>query len=74
MGTEYLLFPTWTSNNGQDDIKWYSAKTSNSTTSITIQKSNHNNETGNYTVHIYKSDDGATAKECIFNVSNLLTF
>ena len=27
-GTSYVWFPTWTSNNGQDDIIWYDAKLS----------------------------------------------
>ena len=52
-GTSYVWFPTWTSNNGQDDIIWYDAKLSGETAYLTINKANHNNESGIYNTHIY---------------------
>lgn len=52
-GTSYVWFPTWTSNNGQDDIIWYDAKLSAETAYLTINKANHNNESGVYNTHIY---------------------
>ena len=55
----YLRYPTWTANNGQDDIKWYEATTKttrNGNSSVygyTINTANHNNESGPYNTHVY---------------------
>ncbi len=55
-----ILFAVWSSNNGQDDIKWYSGnKLTNSTYQISVPISNHNYDVGTYNVHIYtKSSSG----------------
>lgn len=46
--------PVWTEENGQDDLKWYTAKRqSNGTYKVTIQKSQHKNGVGTYHVHLY---------------------
>ena len=59
-----VQFPTWTVNNGQDDLFsewWTNAKctgTRNGTTwSYRVHRSDHNNELGTYQTHIYAYDD-----------------
>ena len=51
-----VQFPTWTENNGQDDIIWYEAtskmKNNKKTWYYSIKKSEHNNENGTYITHI----------------------
>lgn len=52
-----ISFPVWTSNNGQDDIIWYSAtKQSDDTWTAKIPISNHNKEIGTYSIHAYYTD------------------
>ena len=52
-----VQFPTWTSNNGQDDIQWYTAAKGTRHSTVVwyygIRKSNHKNETGVYNTHVY---------------------
>ena len=68
--SQRVLFPTWTSNNGQDDIDWMRAESSNVLVhTVTIYKSNHNNETGTYNVHIYSAFSNWTANGFIGNVT-----
>ena len=71
-GTQYLLFPTWTVANGQDDIDWMSSENSTRTHVVTIYKSRHNNESGSYAVHIYEANSALTATKLIGNIT--LTF
>ena len=56
-----VQFPTWTENNGQDDIIWYEAtskmKNNKKTWYYSIKKSEHNNENGTYITHIYGTDE-----------------
>ena len=63
-----VRFPTWTTNNGQDDLQeqWYVA---NQTTRhecnayyYTVNKSNHNNESGIYNTHIYEYDENGNGE------------
>ncbi len=63
--TTYVLFPTWTDRNGQDDIKWYNTSKNGNYNEVRIYKSNHNNETGRYNVHIYDSVSSGTARNNI---------
>lgn len=55
-GTKYIKFPTWTANNGQDDIIWYNGTVYSSSAIRRIYFSDHNNESGTYNVHIYAYD------------------
>ena len=55
-GIQKVEFPTWTSYNGTDDQKWYTATVSGNTASCYIPISDHNYESGNYEVHIYAYD------------------
>ena len=62
----YVLFPTWTSYNGQDDLRgsdgswpyleFHKGTLVNGQASFRVNKSDHNNETGEYTIHIYAYD------------------
>ena len=46
--------PVWTSQNGQDDIKWYKAeKAADVSYTYTFYAKNHNFESGHYNVHVY---------------------
>lgn len=51
-----VLFPTWTENNGQDDLKspWIQGeKVADGVSKTTILLSKHNYETGTYYTHVY---------------------
>lgn len=62
VGVTKVEFPTWTINNGQDDLKWHVGNpwSENANGTITysarINASDHNNEQGYYTTHIYAYD------------------
>ena len=46
--------PVWTSQNGQDDIKWYKAeKAADGSYTYTFYAKNYNFESGHYNVHVY---------------------
>lgn len=54
---ENLVVPTWSENNGQDDIVWYMAdKQSNGTFTVTVQLKNHKFDSGKYHAHLYSKD------------------
>ena len=57
-GSVYLSWPTWTTNKGQDDIKWGETTSSSKTHTYTVKKSDHKNETGVYEVDIYTRENG----------------
>ena len=48
-----IYVPTWSTEDGQDDIVWYSASgNSDGSYSVTVQRSNHSTD-GEYVSHIY---------------------
>lgn len=53
---KYVQFPTWTRENGQDDITWEHGELRGDTITYTVNMSDHNNETGIYDSHIYLYD------------------
>src|SRR5699024_12109141 len=55
-GVQEVLFPTWSRENGQDDIIWYKGTINGTTATVTIPTSNHNKESGIYCTHIYAYD------------------
>lgn len=55
-GIEQVLFPTWTSSNGQDDLTWGQGTVTGNTVTYTVDIKNHKNEVGNYNTHIYAYD------------------
>ena len=62
-GVDRVQFPTWTSNNGQDDLAgdWptnsaYTGTKNGDIYSYRVKTSMHNNERGTYVTHIYAYD------------------
>lgn len=51
-----VMFPTWTSSNGQDDLLWGEGTISGNTVSYRVKASDHNFESGEYITHIYAYD------------------
>ncbi len=60
-GIKDVSFPTWTIKNGQDDLIWHKGNFNNSTASIWINRSDHNNEKGTYITDIYVYDNCGNA-------------
>ena len=57
-GVKTIMFPTWTSANGQDDIRWYEGKClGNNNWEVEINTENHSYENGNYITNIYGYDN-----------------
>lgn len=55
-GVSKVMMPTWTENNGQDDLVWHQASVSQNTSTCYIEASKHKNESGVYITHIYVYD------------------
>ncbi len=55
-GIESVKFPTWTTENGQDDIIWGIGTGNGNSFSYRVNISEHNNEKGEYLTHIYAYD------------------
>ena len=57
---QYLLFPTWSERviggTSQDDLIWTQSYSANGTHTITVNKSEHNNDTGTYIVDVYEAN------------------
>ena len=57
-GLKRVAFPSWTEQNGQDDLVWFDGTISGDTVVVWIDVRNHNNEVGcNYFTHIYAYDN-----------------
>lgn len=57
-GISKVRVPTWTDNNGEDDLKWYDAQNlGNGEWKYTVNTNQHNNEKGKYISHIYIYDN-----------------
>lgn len=56
VGVTKVLFPTWTNVDGQSDIIWGNGTISGNTATYKVNISDHNNEKGLYTTHIYAYD------------------
>ncbi len=54
-----VSFPTWSSQNGQDDIRWYQATRSGDAWTATVQIADHRS-VGTYAVHVYGTMWGQT--------------
>ena len=53
-GVREVLLPTWSHENGQDDIIWHKAqRQSDGTYKFTVRASEHKNSVGDYSVHLY---------------------
>ena len=61
-GVERVQFPSWTVQNGQDDLIWHPGTISEKTASFRVQASEHNNETNcDYVTHIYVWDNAGNS-------------
>ena len=70
-GIQKVIFPSWTSANGQDDLEgsdgsWpyldiWKGEVSNGTASFRVNRSDHNNEWGKYRTDIYAFDNYGNA-------------
>ena len=53
-GVREVLLPTWSNDQGQDDIIWHKAqKQPDGTYKFTVRASEHKNSVGDYSVHLY---------------------
>ncbi len=68
-GVQEVLFPTWSRENGQDDIIWYKGTINGTTATVTIPTSNHNKESGIYCTHIYAYDVKGNENHTGFQIS-----
>jgi N-acetylmuramoyl-L-alanine amidase len=60
-GIKSMAVPIWSENNGQDDLKWYSAtKQSDGSYSVTIDIKDHQYDGGTYNIHAYGVDNSDT--------------
>ena len=69
-GLDRVLFPTWTKNNGQDDLIWHKGTVSGNIATCTIDMKDHKYETGEYITHIYAYDKAG--KETAINFGNVV--
>ncbi len=68
-GIKSVKFPTWTSTNGQDDIKWYEGTRSGNTWSYRVDVKNHGVQSGTYNTHVYAYDnDGNSSSKATSTV------
>ena len=73
-GVDRVLFPTWTQNNGQDDIQanWWETTNDtakgknlgNGTWHYRVNVTDHKNEYGTYTTHVYTYDTLGNKQIC----------
>ena len=77
-GVREVLLPTWSNENGQDDIIWHKAqRQSDGTYKFTVRASEHKNSVGDYSVHLYYIQNdgkmvgvgGTTAKVSLASVA-----
>ncbi len=55
-GVQKVLFPTWTTASGQDDITWHNGTISGSKVTYQVKISDHKSQYGEYNTHIYLYD------------------
>ena len=53
-----VQFPTWSNSNGQDDVVWYEGKNCGNGKWNVIINSNNHKHAGEYTTHVYITNDG----------------
>ena len=71
-GVNRVQFPTWTTNNGQDDIIWGSGTNQgNGIWYYRVNISDHNYEIGSYNTHIYMYDNVENATTTVVSIQNI---
>lgn len=56
-----VQFPTWSNSNGQDDIVWYEGKNCGNGKWNAIVNSNNHKHAGEYTTHVYITNNGESS-------------
>ena len=75
-GVSRVQFAVWSEENGQDDLRWYTAANGgNGVYTQNISIKNHGSKAGKYIIHAYTYDSAGTARffgatECIFTKTN----
>lgn len=72
-GLRSVSFPTWTTQNDQDDLAADFMRTQNGYQNgdiytFQVKASDHNNETGEYVTHIYAEDKGGNTAKLVLDV------
>ncbi len=69
VGVARVSFPSWTTQNDQDDILWVNGALDGTTATFRMDIGNHNNEYGEYKTHIYAYDaEGNYGSYCDINI------
>ncbi len=66
-----VKMPTWTEENGQDDLNWYEAEIKDGVAKINVHIKNHNFEYGNYITHIYAWDNDGQVSSVVGGTINI---
>ena len=69
-GISKVTVAVWTKDKGQDDLKWYDAVKQGNAYIITVPRSEHNWETGEYIAHAYAYDNNGISKLAAFSEFN----
>ncbi|WP_394405831.1 GBS Bsp-like repeat-containing protein [Streptococcus sp. 20-1249] len=71
--TTEVRIPTWSSQNGQDDIVWYTAsQNEDGSYGLRIPLNAHNFDTGNYESHVYIKENGQASQKYMAKVTTLV--
>ena len=66
VGVTCVRFPTWTTNNGQDDLLWTEGTLSGNTASFHVKRSDHKNEFGLYATDVYAYDAAGNQSKVVY--------
>ncbi|WKY46952.1 GBS Bsp-like repeat-containing protein [Eubacteriaceae bacterium ES3] len=55
-GISKITIPVWTDAGGQDDRIWYDGSLDGNTVTCRVEYADHNNEQGDYSIHLYAYD------------------
>lgn len=73
-GVGKVYFPVWTENGDQDDVIWHEGTVENNLASCFIPYSDHNNELGDYNVHVYVYDNAGLSAMTAASITRAETF
>ncbi len=73
-GLKMVKVPVWTDENGQDDIRWYTAaRQSDGTYKVTVHKKDHKNGVGLYHIHLYYENPAGKVQGVASTTTSLTT-
>ena len=70
VGVVRVAFPSWTTNNDQDDLLWKDGAKDGEWFSFRVNISAHNNEIGEYRTHIYAYD--STGNSVMYTINSII--